>query len=165
MNRQPCRLLSSFGLQRLFDMMTTTTQRRSKRFPLPKDTTHPPESFVSSGPDYRYCRSFRAKHTVGAPQLSQKLIFGSWNRSARLLECQSSGTNAPLHFAPVQVLPDDHVGPRIASTRNLRSWAQDCWEIGAGRGSLFFGDPIFPMLCGNFPSSISSASGEGPVLA
>src|ERR1051326_4732389 len=37
--------------------------------------------------------------------------------------------------------------------------------FGAGRGSLFFGDPIFPVLCGNFPSSTTSVCGNGPILA
>src|SRR5205085_12451429 len=36
--------------------------------------------------------------------------------------------------------------------------------FGAGRGSLFSGDPIFPVLWGNFPLSIACASGEERIL-
>jgi hypothetical protein len=36
---------------------------------------------------------------------------------------------------------------------------------GDGRGSLFLGDPIFALLSGNFPLSIASVLGKGPILA
>lgn len=34
-----------------------------------------------------------------------------------------------------------------------------------GGGVYFLGDPIFPVLCANLPSSITSVRGDGPVLA
>jgi hypothetical protein len=49
---------------------------------------------------------------------------------------------------------------------NGRKSASDAGSVaGAGRGSLFFGDQIFSSVMGKFPSSITSVSGEGPILA